>query len=387
MKNVMQVERTPRLRPRRPLIKVRLVPQVLDELSACVKGFGGPEGEAAGLLFGSVDEGLARIEVLIRLPIDNSVERGLSSGERLGRRFDEFMSKSKLRNELASLELIGWWCVRAIDDIHLLKKEANFHNQRFRRISDIFLVVRSDESESASASLFARCGDRPLSVEDHRFATLGFSPGIPATEARSVMLLSSWVNSEAYSDVYRVLKTLDVPEKGPRLPEIASGRVSQWIRRIRLPSNAGLHLPKELMSKGASLFAKLQGRLSISRSTLVNIASRPTISGTKSKALVLVSLVLLSVVSGVSLALVHFRGTSSRLPAVVPVRSPKTGLRMRLEVQGEGIWSAGIAIPKQCGPPEAVSFRLTMALKDTRQNWNGTSLRTAHCFISRRREI
>ena len=54
-------------------------------------------------------------------------------------------------------------------------------------------------------------------------------------------------------------------------------------------------LPKELMSKGASLFAKLQGRLSISRSTLVNIASRPTISGTKSKALVLVSLVLLSV--------------------------------------------------------------------------------------------
>ena len=51
--------------------------------------------------------------------------------------------ETKLQCELGLLALIGWWCVRAIDDIRGLRKEVKFHNQRFRRVSDVFLVESS----------------------------------------------------------------------------------------------------------------------------------------------------------------------------------------------------------------------------------------------------
>ena len=103
MKNVMQEERTTRGCPRRSLINIRVLPRVLDQLSSCLRSFQLSHEETAGFLFGTVEEGFATVETLIRVPVDHSIEGGLTNGERLERRFDEFILKSKLRNELSPL--------------------------------------------------------------------------------------------------------------------------------------------------------------------------------------------------------------------------------------------------------------------------------------------
>jgi hypothetical protein len=177
-----------------PLVSdVRVAPRVLENLSAWVRDHQALNSkssnskttdreaaniEMAGLLFGTVAEGVVSVEALTRVSFPKPVDDRAGMGERLEKAFDESMSESKLPREVASLGLIGWWCVRPAQKIRRLRKELEFHNQRFRRSTDVFAVVTLREARHASARLFARSRHSPISIRNHRstWLDLPFSP-------------------------------------------------------------------------------------------------------------------------------------------------------------------------------------------------------------------
>ncbi len=159
-------ERTKDYRPRGLLCETRLAAQALDELSAWLRDSRSSDG--AGLLFGTVNDGLANIEELRPLPLPNGLESGSAIGVRLGNALDEF----NLLREPDSLQLIGWCCVRPAGDMRELGAELAFHNQRFRRSTDLLLVLQALHSQIVSARLYARSCDLPLSAAHHRAAPI-----------------------------------------------------------------------------------------------------------------------------------------------------------------------------------------------------------------------
>lgn len=159
-------------RPEALVSDVRVAPRVLQSLSAWARDQHDSNAEIAGLLFGTVAEGVVSVEGLTRVSLPKPVLNGPGIGERLEKAFDESMSDSKLPRELASQRLIGWWCVRPVQKLRRLRKELEFHNQRFRRATDVFAVVTVRQTRAASARLFARSRHLPLSSKHHRSAWL-----------------------------------------------------------------------------------------------------------------------------------------------------------------------------------------------------------------------
>ena len=223
-----------------------------------------------------------------------------------------------------------------------LKTETDFHTHRFRRISDILLVLRSDEAETGSASLYARCSDRPLSAEDHQFAALSFPRHtLDGSAVPHVLIVLG-----QFPNVPRCLQGFKKHRPSRQESMAATDRIMgiwQWFTRAKLPSKAPWQLAKKWMSNTVSALAKVPSRLSISRSTARPNASQPTTSAGTAKSVgttkirLLVALVLLLVGFSLSIAFVHFRSAAFHLPYVTPPQSAGTGLHLRLDVQREGI--------------------------------------------------
>lgn len=223
-------------RPEAFVSDVRVTPQVLQNLSTWARDHQTSNTEIAGLLFGTVTRGVVSVEGLTRVSLPKPVVNGPGIGERLERAFDESMSESELPSELRSLRLIGWWCVRPVQKIRQLRKELEFHNQRFRRSTDVFAVVTVRKTRTASARLFARSRHLPLSSRHHRSTWLDLPSQILAGN-RLLMLPAGHPNPDLCLVSYRAPDGLDRVSQYRK--QIVASLVPAFLKRFpkQLPSS------------------------------------------------------------------------------------------------------------------------------------------------------
>ncbi len=331
--------------PRRSLTNVRWADRVLDELSSCARSFPNSHGEMAGLLFGTTATGFAVVEVATTVQLDNSVDSGLTMGERLGRGFDESISKSKLRPELASLEVIGWWCVRSVEDICQLKKEVKFHNQQFRRISDILLVLRPGPAETASATLYTRCVDLPLSPEHCVIANLHLSGARESNQPTPSTVSSTAITPHLYRKIDRTVNEVDGVRKTAKR-RFAFSNSPAWLKKSRRPSKSGEHLQQRILRSTVSLLTEARNHVFSARAALSRFMVGPITAAKAHNSRWVVLLLFFLLASGVCLALVHFRfGAAQSNRSHLVSAASDSGLQMRADVRGEGIlvsWNRAI---------------------------------------------
>lgn len=237
MKNVV-AELPKNGRPEALVSDVRVTPRVLQSLSNWVREHPTSNSEMAGLLFGTVTGGVVSVEALTRVSLPKPVDNGPGIGERLEKAFDESMSDSKLPRELASLGLIGWWCVRPVQKIRQLRKELEFHNQRFRRSTDVFAVVTVREARAVSARLFARSRHLPISVKHHRSTWLDL-PSQILPSSRLLMIPAGAPNPDLCLVTYRSPK--DLPRASHFRRQSAGSFLPAFLKRF--PNRPALQNP------------------------------------------------------------------------------------------------------------------------------------------------
>ncbi len=235
-------------RPRGLLSEARLASEVLDELSIWLRDSQKSDADSAGLLFGTVTEGVANVEALTPVPLQKATEGGTTIGERLAKALD----KSKLLRDSASPQLIGWCCVRPIDDLRQLGPELAFHNRRFRRSTDLLLVLRGRRAQILSAQLYARSCNLPLSVEHHRAAPVNLPDEILPTDSIPAIPPPA-TDGDLYLSAYEVGN--EVPPADEFRKEVAAVDIPRPPRRS--PSKALAKLRQKLASEIASVWSSI----------------------------------------------------------------------------------------------------------------------------------
>jgi TonB family protein len=147
----------------------RISPEFLVEIGAEIRDVEGPRKRGMlGLLFGRTERNVVSLEAFLAVTADCAADAGSGDSERLKRALDEMLPKWRLRPGLASLELVGWCCAQPSDDFGETPQGCiDFHIRRFRRASDVLLIVRSGDGRQLSGQVYARLSDSPLSPEHY----------------------------------------------------------------------------------------------------------------------------------------------------------------------------------------------------------------------------
>jgi hypothetical protein len=127
-------------------------------------------------------------------------------GDLLDTAFERSLTASKEDPELASLDLIGWYGMRSFSETGLLDEEIEFQNRKFRRISDIALIV-SLTSEGQSLNFYSRWPNAAMSRDRHRSASVQLRDGTLITESMEVTTRGK-VNDDYQRRVYQVLESM-----------------------------------------------------------------------------------------------------------------------------------------------------------------------------------
>lgn len=287
-------------RPETLVSDVRVSPRVLQELAAWACDHHASNTEMAGLLFGTVTQSVVSVEASTRVLLPKPVVDGPGIDERLEKAFDESMSDAKLPREVAALRLIGWWCLRPVQKIRRLRKELEFHNQRFRRSTDVFAVVTVRQARTVSARLFARSRHLPLSVKHYRSTWLDlpsqFAPG-----NRLVMLPAGHPNPDLCLVAYRSQNGLH--RAGQNRKQSVGSLVPAFLRFPRQPAPPPLDAtePKRIPFPGPA-------------------------------ALVLAVLAIVVAVAYLTNAFLKPAGRHS-----IPAAASNTAFRMQIESQNDGV--------------------------------------------------
>lgn len=221
------------------LLETQLASPVIDEFATWLRDPRTPNGETFALLFGRVTDGVANIQALAPLPLANLRDGGGSIGDRLGRALDEYLVTHQAR----STGLLGWSCVRPVDDLRRLGAELEFHNRRFRRSTDLFLVLPPQVSRIECARLYAKSCDLPVSEAHHRTALVAFPGKIPSVKSASLTPSEATAN-DLYLNSYRVARELDAADKqrdrraALRLATILKQWISSACTRLRHSSSS-----------------------------------------------------------------------------------------------------------------------------------------------------
>jgi TonB family protein len=194
--------------PRRIPSTVRFGAQVLTEFWTQLEdGKARAEGSQsiAGLLFGISEHDLLRVKVLRPVPVDTAEER-----PHAGTTFERSLAAAQADPELLSLHLVGWYRFRCPDDVTpLTDSDIEFHNRRFRRATDIAVILKPKEHGGISidsVDLYGRSSSNTaISSQDYRFGSLLLGDGTHFDAPKDVLM------KESVADDYdlRVLQVLD----------------------------------------------------------------------------------------------------------------------------------------------------------------------------------
>jgi TonB family protein len=211
--------------PRRIPSSVRLSPCVLNEFRNCL-GTRRPELEASidvtGLLFGTTEQELVGVEKFKPFPPADLAENGSPKPGYLDAAFERLLAEARADAELASLQLIGWCCVAATGDIApLIDSDIESYNRRFRRATDLVLVLKPQQHTGMSIELYSRSSLKTsISRQDFRSGTLLLDASAGISEPIDVTMRAK-VDDDYYFRVFQVLDSLDRAERKKSWKRIA----------------------------------------------------------------------------------------------------------------------------------------------------------------------
>ncbi|MGI9074611.1 MAG: TonB family protein [Bryobacteraceae bacterium] len=333
-----------------------------------VKALPGASIGVAGLLFGTAEQEVVSVERCKPFSAENSLENLPLKPEYMDALFERFLASTKLDPDLTFLHLVGWYCVRdAGDMVRLFDSEIEFHNRRFRRVTDIAMVLKPQQHTNVSIELCSRLSLKtPSSTQDFRSGSLRLAVDARVSEPINVTMRSP-VDDDYYLKVFQVLDSLDRAKKRESWKRIvlSAKRIAPFsLRPNWLRSRATHHIgtaaaaPSDSSRMTAAATPSIALGSSQSATNGVPVHRTPPAQSTTSKTPRLndstslsaplrvaagktklpwiASVVLLLLVAGVGFALLHSRQRLSRpagnaLLGAIPL---KTGFGMRVESQG-----------------------------------------------------
>lgn len=166
---------------------------------------------AAGLLFGTVEQDFVNVERC--KPFSASITE--SRRDYLDRAFEPLLATTKVDPEFTSLQLIGWYSVHdCVDMPRLLDREVEFHNRRFRRVTDLAVVLKPHQPAGISIEVCSRLSlNTPISTQDFRSGSLRLGVHGRVDDGAIHVTMRPPVGDDCYLRVFQVLDSLDRAEK------------------------------------------------------------------------------------------------------------------------------------------------------------------------------
>ncbi len=170
-----------------------------------------------GLLFGSSERDVVSVEAFKAFPATESTESGSSERECLDRAFERSLAAAKTEPGITSLHLVGWCCIRCPGDVApLSESDIEFHNRRFRRATDVALVLKPKQHASASIDLIELYGrlssEAAISRQCYRSGSL-LVASAERVNVPSDVGMRETVDDDYYLRVFQVLDSLDRAER------------------------------------------------------------------------------------------------------------------------------------------------------------------------------
>lgn len=120
--------------------------------------------KSGGVLYGTLSSGQLTIERFKAFK-DSDEERA----------FTECLASAKNDPDFSALKLVGWFAVRDQDSRGLTPANVEFHNRRFRRVSDLALILRLDRHSSVRTDFYSKSPYAAFSQRHHRYGALRLS--------------------------------------------------------------------------------------------------------------------------------------------------------------------------------------------------------------------
>jgi hypothetical protein len=193
------------------LAGVKLSSQLVDKLAAEVQRSAQSGSEFRGLLFGLAEDDLIHLQ---SLKSPEEADRNSSKShepERPDELFRVLLTASRTDQEVSALGLIGWYSVRA--SFGLDQSDIAFHNRHFPRLTDLALILSSEEQVDVLLEVYARSAAGLLTQEEHRRGALRLSGGIQAAGPIEMTLSAKGGYERLYLKAYEITKSLDQAER------------------------------------------------------------------------------------------------------------------------------------------------------------------------------
>lgn len=219
---------------------IRFTPESLRQIAAAKHSAANSrECTMLGLLFGRLERNLVSVEAVLGITAD--VVTGVASDcELLARALDEALSKSKLRPDLACFELVGWCAFQKSDELNQAPNGwLEFHTRRFRRASDVLLILKRDNLRSLSGQVYARLSQLALSPKHSASGRIAIDLGRRLTRPVFVTIAASTESADPnlYARTYEFARAFERAERKQARREafrnVVEWRPSAWLGNFR----------------------------------------------------------------------------------------------------------------------------------------------------------
>jgi TonB family protein len=324
--------------PRRIPSTVRLGPRVVNHLCTQESEKAGADDDQGlvGLLFGTAEQDILSVEAFKTCGAADPAGNTSFEPQALDIAFERSLATAKADPNLTSLHLVGWYCVRRPDDLApLSESDIEFHNRRFRRATDVLLVLKQKQHGAASIELlelYSRSSPKAaISRRDYRCGSLVLASAEVVNSPSDVAMRQTF-DDDYYLRVFQVLESLDRAEKREgwrrialRLKAITPPSLRpRWMKTAQETSR----LPDDVTSRtrllpGASATPQENSPLPRARS------AQPKLRWRSSAALLLL-------VIGLALTWVYARSFLSGLAGKALFHRAPAPLNLRVDPQGGG---------------------------------------------------
>jgi hypothetical protein len=179
---------------------------------------------AAGLLFGTAEQNSVAVERFKAFAAADSSDGGAPKREDL----DAALKCSLADPDISSLQLVGWYCVRSPNDVASLSdSDIEFHNSRFRRATDLALILKPKEEAGVAIELYGRSSLRTaLLRHDYRFGSLMLADAAGVNAPMQVGMLEI-IGDDHHLKLFQALDSVDRAGEREGWKKIAL-----WVKRI-----------------------------------------------------------------------------------------------------------------------------------------------------------
>jgi len=312
------------------LFTIRLSPPLVNRLSPRTQQADSSLGKIHGLLFGLFYEGLLSVQAFRSFGENGDSIDGRIDPRQQDELFEQLLTTARQDSEISSLELVGWYTVRA--DGGLLQSDVQFHDCHFKRPGDIALVLKPEGNTHILWELYCRSADGGFSDKAHRWGAVRLAHGSPLVNPIEVTMRAK-IQDDFFMRAYEATGLENqlplwkkvvrgpLPRQKQSSPKPATAVAPQQLAPGTLPKSETSSLQKAYAGPPMNVPALVPGTSARKRAPWLSLA------------------VIFAMAAGLTFSLVYNGGLFSRdnLPESLKslFSAPKLGLR--LESQGDRI--------------------------------------------------